>query len=186
MAANRSNRLKLSCGPGLASGWNCTEKPEIFQNGCRYCCRRTTRHTSRRHRPQGLAVDRKTVIHRDHRNPPGGQTPHGMVGTVMAVVHLDGVRAESTGPELVAEADAKNWYARFQDFLHRKCHIDDGTAAAANRPCCRSSESAFCFLVRDIVTRVTPGYGSSIRTHLPSSSWGQTVIGRFYKKFPRP
>ena len=95
---------------------------------------------------QGLAGDRRIVIHRDHRNPPGGQTPHGMVGTVMAVVHLYGVRAESTGQELMAEADAKNWSARFQDFLHRKCHINDGTAAAANSPCCRSPESAFCFL----------------------------------------
>ena len=118
---------------------------------------------------QGLAVDRKTVIHRHHRNPPGGQIPHGMVGTVMAVVHLYGVRAKCAGQELVAEADAKNWYARFQDFLHRNCHIDDGTATTANSPCCRSSESAFCFLVRDIVTRATPDYGSSIRTHLSLS-----------------
>ena len=158
MAENRSNRLKLSCGPGLASGWNCTEKPKIFQNGCRSCCRRTARHASRRHRPAG---SRGRPQNRDSSRPPkSARWPDPARDGwryVMAVVHLYGVRAECAGQERVAEADAKNWYARFQDFLHRKRHIDDGTAAAANRPCCRSSESAFCFLVRDIVTRVTPG-----------------------------
>ena len=57
---------------------------------------------------QGLAINRKAVVHAGDLDLAGFQVFNRVVGAVVAVVHLDGFAAQRQGQHLVAQADAKN------------------------------------------------------------------------------
>lgn len=63
---------------------------------------------------QRVAIDRETMVHGNYLDLAGGEILHRMVRAVMALMHLDGFRAECERQHLVTEADTKDRDFRFK------------------------------------------------------------------------
>ena len=113
-SSRRTARTDSGCraGPGEASGWYCTENtgrslsamPQFEPSNSETWV--STAFAGRRR-----AVDREAVVHRGDLDLAGGEVLHRMVGAVVALVHLHGLRADRDAEHLVAEADAEGRHA---------------------------------------------------------------------------
>jgi hypothetical protein len=65
---------------------------------------------------QGIGVDRKTVVLAGDQHLAGIHVFHGVIGTVVAELHLQRPGARSQGQQLVAEADAEGRDATVEEF----------------------------------------------------------------------
>ena len=68
-------------------------------------------------RGQARPIDREAVVHRHDLDLAGGEVLHRMVRAVMALRHLDGLRADREPQQLMAETDAEQGNLRLQERL---------------------------------------------------------------------
>ena len=66
---------------------------------------------------QAFAIDREPVVHRDDLDLVGREVLHGMVGAVVALMHLACRAAERQSQHLMSEADAEHWLAAVDQLL---------------------------------------------------------------------
>jgi hypothetical protein len=109
----------MSCGPGDASGWPWKQNAGLSVRA-RPCSVPSNRLTcvARRWPAASLVVDRKTVVLAGDADAAAVQVLHGVVGAVVAELHLEGLGTRGQRHDLVAQADAEGGLAAVDQLAH--------------------------------------------------------------------